>query len=683
MVSPLAVAAPVPRFIHRAAAWAPKGSCRPTGFAAGGCSGKWDTYPIRVLQSMAEEAKWRQVSRSDKKLAEVIADGTVPAPSLMGFNDWQKWRKSSGTRPGVARGDGAATTSGQEVALWKTTMEELCGDTWREDLAEMEAATAADDWDVADAPGGSGARASGAGAPAARAEVPVASALSLRSGGQDTPGGRSGVGSPGQRGELPTAAKLWESLRREFDPSEEDRATWQSRVLEVVGQLTSMGYVVPESEMEKTVRKAGYAKVIRGKTLAEQVGFLKAEFGRVLLDEEGYAEIEHTSRLEALIEMLRDRGTELSSSAQKMFTGTSVRPSPVRPGPNDGDGLGGMATPIRLEPVGGAPPRGSVPDFVALTPPRNAGGRTLEQEVAYLRDRLRLAETERQPDSMSQSVLAKAIELQTEAISQVPKSKDGRHSTIKVSPTFKWPLLGDDGPDAKEVEEFYEKYEDLRRLANDGRGMNPMEHLTTLVSCLRGSKEKIYRIVYKKHRKLGKVEKDPDAVFNEIRERHMRFIETPMERQMRVLGEWDSLWKGNRSALQFEAVFEESVTELELSGLAKNERELLLGYLQKIGPQLAAEVQKDVRTCTSREGQTVSRRVSSWEEAHRVHVEIEGIKAAGRALIPTYALQANAGGKGTSKGSGKQASGSSENTGGPRAVCHEMRDKGACKFGDS
>jgi hypothetical protein len=263
----------------------------------------------------------------------------------------------------------------------------------------------------------------------------------------------------------------------------------------------------------------------------------------------------------------------------------------------------------------------------------------LEQEVAYLRDRLRQAEAERQPDSSAQGVLAKAIELQTEAIAQALKSKDGRHSTIKVSPTFKWPILGDDGPDAKEVEEFYEKYEDLCRLANDGRGMNPMEHLTTLVSCLRGSKEKIYRIVYKKHRKLGTVEKDPDVVFAEIRERHMRFIETPMERQMRVLGEWDLLWKGNRSALQFEAVFEESVTELELAGLAKNERELLLGYLQKIGPQLAAEVQKDVRTWTNSEGQTVSRRVSSWEEAHRVHVEIEGIKASGRALIPAYAGQ--------------------------------------------
>ena len=77
------------------------------------------------------------------------------------------------------------------------------------------------------------------------------------------------------------------------------------------------------------------------------------------------------------------------------------------------------------------------------------------------------------------------------ALAKVLASRDNtRHSTIKVSPTFKWPTLGDDGPDSKEVEEFYEKYEDLCRLANDGRGMSPLEHLTTLVSCLRGSKEK-------------------------------------------------------------------------------------------------------------------------------------------------------------------------------------------------
>eukprot|EP00969_Alexandrium_andersonii_P267108 11804194-Alexandrium_andersonii.AAC.1 len=63
---------------------------------------------------------------------------------------------------------------------------------------------------------------------------------------------------------------------------------------------------------------------------------------------------------------------------------------------------------------------------------------------------------------------------------QVLKGGKTQPSVAKVTPTFKWPILGDNGPDAKGVEEFYEKYEDSRRLANDGRGMNPTEHLTTL-----------------------------------------------------------------------------------------------------------------------------------------------------------------------------------------------------------
>ncbi len=100
----------------------------------------------------------RQVSGSDKKLAEAFAGGTVPAPALVGFNDWQKWRKTSGTRPGLGRGDPAMSTATQEVALWKSTMEDLYGDTWRKDLAELEAAVAAEvsDEDKVAAAGGAG-----------------------------------------------------------------------------------------------------------------------------------------------------------------------------------------------------------------------------------------------------------------------------------------------------------------------------------------------------------------------------------------------------------------------------------------------------------------------------------------------------------------------------------------------
>lgn len=107
-------------------------------------------------------------------------------------------------------------------------------------------------------------------------------------------------------------------------------------------------------------------------------------------------------------------------------------------------------------------------------------------------------------------------------------------------------------------------------MANDGTGMNPREHLRTLQSCLRGTKEKIHRLACMKHKVSGVVEEDPDRVFEEIKQRHMRFIETLMEKQTRVSTEWDRLWKGNKTAYQFKAEVEEHRTELELAGLAKN-----------------------------------------------------------------------------------------------------------------
>ena len=144
-----------------------------------------------------------------------------------------------------------------------------------------------------------------------------------------------------------------------------------------------------------------------------------------------------------------------------------------------------------------------------------------------------------------------------------------------------------------------------------------------------------------------------------------------MEKKARVSAEWDALRKGIKIAHQFEALFEEAVTELELVGLGKNQRELLLGYLQKVGPQSASEIQKDVRTWTDADGQAVARRVATWEEAHKVLVELEGIQAGGRALRANYSLELAAfGGKGGGpKGGATKGQGSSE-----KKVCWSMRD---------
>ena len=124
------------------------------------------------------------------------------------------------------------------------------------------------------------------------------------------------------------------------------------------------------------------------------------------MEETGYGESEHAARMEGLIEMLRDRGTDLSRSAHRMFTGSTAHGSPERPGQEARDGLGGAATPIRV--VQGGPQE--------RTPPRKTGERTLEEEVAYLQDRLRQAETDRGAGSGAQDVLAQAIALQTKRL---------------------------------------------------------------------------------------------------------------------------------------------------------------------------------------------------------------------------------------------------------------------------
>ena len=67
------------------------------------------------------------------------------------------------------------------------------------------------------------------------------------------------------------------------------------------------------------------------------------------------------------------------------------------------------------------------------------------------------------------------------------------------------------------------------------------------------------------------------------------------------------------------------MTELELAGLAKNERELFLAYLQKVGPKLAADIQKDVQAWRGVDGVETSRRPATWIEAHKVLCELEAI----------------------------------------------------------
>ena len=142
--------------------------------------------------------------------------------------------------------------------------------------------------------------------------------------------------------------------------------------------------------------------------------------------------------------------------------------------------------------------------------------------------------------------------------------------------------------------------------------MADKERLKVLASCLKCSREKTYKVLRKKHRLLGDVESDPGMVFEVIKAKLMRFVEGNMEKQMRVLNEWENLSKGKLSALQFEPQWEACLAELEAVGLARNERELMLNYVSKVGPAIAADVQRDMRAWPDGKGGFTSRRVSTW-----------------------------------------------------------------------
>ena len=80
----------------------------------------------------------KQVSGSDKTLLQAIADGEVPKPGCLVWNDWQQWRSTEGRRPTMAQ-DGFTCSNVQESALWKAVMLELYGADWAIQAATGEA----------------------------------------------------------------------------------------------------------------------------------------------------------------------------------------------------------------------------------------------------------------------------------------------------------------------------------------------------------------------------------------------------------------------------------------------------------------------------------------------------------------------------------------------------------------
>lgn len=111
-----------------------------------------------------------------------------------------------------------------------------------------------------------------------------------------------------------------------------------------------------------------------------------------------------------------------------------------------------------------------------------------------------------------------------------------------------WPPLDDTHSTGDEVTEFFQSFEDMCQIPNDGRGMNDIEVLVSLKTCIKGSCLCYYDNTIKKHRdaQTGQYDIEPKRVYSEIKERLMRFQGGETERILATQAKFDSIMKGKR-----------------------------------------------------------------------------------------------------------------------------------------
>ena len=73
-------------------------------------------------------------------LLTAIANGTVPKPSRLQWQDWQKWRKNPFGGRRATRGNGSTrpSTTQEESKLWQSVMEAPHGADWLAEVHDQE-----------------------------------------------------------------------------------------------------------------------------------------------------------------------------------------------------------------------------------------------------------------------------------------------------------------------------------------------------------------------------------------------------------------------------------------------------------------------------------------------------------------------------------------------------------------
>ena len=605
-----------------------------------------------------------EVSGSTQTLKQAIDAGEIEAPGLLEWNAWQKWRRDVGKRPSQ-RVDGRTTSNTEEAALWKATMEDRYGSDWSMQLMTQ----------VAETQTGLGAEADVAqastvpsGGPAAADVLPPqeAQVSTPRARTEASPGSGNGpvVKSPGSGAQSPvssvdsrqpgTPGSLNAKLLIPYDPAKEPIERYLERTSRIAAALNSLGNPIADGVVENLQAEAEVLLSIYESAPNDrdaQNERLKEEFAFQFLDIDGTAT--QFAKLTALENVLARRGFDPARLRQDLTTG-------------DGANLGGASSSQQgggARPVGAAQSAGRVPDFPTasrpveyeLTPPKLEFGPKVEagkDELESLREETKQLRAEKAAADLLRSQntpgpqsgvitpgsnldLGAIFEKQNELMEKMldRNSQPKLASTIKVEPRVTWPKLSDDAGGGREVEDFYNKFEGLCMLANNGNGMADREMLVALKQCISGSRLIIYENVVKERKDRMHEDGAHGEVYAAIKERFYKFLETGVERQLRVRSEWNALYKHKQmSAIQFEAAWERACKNMEEVGLGVIPAEKFIAYIQKVGPAFAEKVRLDRRARADGAGGTTVRQPETWEECHEVLVELEVVKAGERAF---------------------------------------------------
>ena len=524
-------------------------------------------------------------------LAECLADGRVPVPDRMSFPKWQQWRKADGRRP-IKRKDGVGLSTAEEVALWRATMEALYGEK------------AADEADESEDDDSSELR-PGAAPPAAL--VPVH-------------GAARSVGSSPRPSSAGTGPVEIEQLQKElygmYDPVMEDLSEYLERVTRLVLALKTLGHNVSAVDLERITMKAEMLKEafdLVGPEPKLLVRALRERFTRLALDEV-LGEQEKSVQVGCIGELILGLGGKESAASDKLFSTPSIE-----------DGAMGLPTRSATKSGGLGEPR------VGLAADRGDGGESpLRAKVAALEMELEALKRGSEVSSPEKDMVL-ALEAQTKVLQEALSSRGaggGGGSVTSVKADLQWPTLTDERSEARDVALFYEEFEDVCALANNCKGMSFREQLLALRARCRGSRLKAFTNIYRSAWKSGEILDDPESVYRRIKNKHLVFAESREEKEVRIDAEHAALAKGRLSACQFEPLFESSISELESVGLGKTTRELYLSYLRKMPAHLQKEIRGDKRLWGV---ESTLRGPQTWEEAHRVVLEIEQREATHKA----------------------------------------------------